>query len=324
MSSDLQQSRSSAIRALAHRLRGVSELGILAGFLLMVAVFSILTRDFLTVNNMLSIVRQSSINAVIAVGMTMVIISGGIDLSVGSIVALVAVVSATWMEQGAPVWLGVVGGIAVGGTAGLVNGLLISRIRLAPFIVTLGSMSYLRGIALVYSGGRPVYGVPRSVRWLGNGMVSIIPAPAIVLIVMVAIALFVLHRTRFGEYTFAMGGNEEAVRISGVSVWRYKAGVYVFSGLFSAVAALILMARINAAEPIAAIGAELDAIAAAVMGGTSLSGGVGTVIGTVLGALIIGGLRNGLNLMNVDANFQQVAIGVVIILAVVVDRFRKK
>jgi ribose transport system permease protein len=223
-----------------------------------------------------------------------------------------------------PVPVGILSGVTIGALAGLVNGLLISRVRLAPFIVTLGSMSYLRGIALVFSRGMPVYGVPAAVRWLGNGMVWIIPAPAIVLAVMAGISIVLLQRTRFGEYALAIGGNEEAVRISGVSVQRYKTLFYVFSGVCAAVGAFILMARINAAEPIAGIGAELDAIAAAVMGGTSLSGGVGTIIGTVLGALIIGGLRNGLNLLNVDANFQQVAIGVVIILAVVVDRFRKK
>lgn len=312
------------IRTTGRKIGSISEIGIFLGLLVMVMVFSVLTPNFLTVSNILSVVRQSSINAVIALGMTLVIISGGIDLSVGSVVALVAVVTATWLKQEIPVPVGVIMGISVGAIAGLINGLLISRVKLAPFIVTLGSMSYLRGIALVYSQGRPVYGVPATVRWLGNGMVWVIPAPAIVLVGMVVLSLFLLHKTRFGEYTFAIGGNEEAVRVSGVNVVAYKTSVYVYSGICASVAAMILMARINAAEPIAAIGAELDAIAAAVMGGTSLSGGVGTIVGTVLGALIIGGLRNGLNLLNVDANFQQVAIGTVIILAVVIDRFRKK
>lgn len=310
-------------RSAIGRLFAFSELGILGGLLIMVVVFGVLSPYFFTVQNMLAIVRQSSINACIALGLTIVIISGGIDLSVGSIVALVAVVSATAMKNGGNAVVGTLLGLGIGVAAGVINGALIAKVKLAPFIVTLGSMSYLRGLALVYTEGMPTYGVPEAIRWLGNGMLWIFPAPAVVLLGILIVSSFLLHRTRFGEYALAIGGNEEAARISGVNVDGYKISFYAYSGLLSAVAAFVMMGRINAAEPIAGIGFELDAIAAAVMGGTSLTGGVGTVLGTVLAALIIGGLRNGLNLMNVDANFQQVAIGAVIILAVVIDRFRK-
>jgi ribose transport system permease protein len=302
----------------------VAELGIFVGFLLMLVVFGLSSKYFFTVENLLNIAKQSSIIAVIAFGMTLVIISGGIDLSVGSVVALSAVVMATLMKKGVAPVLAVALGFGVGIAAGLLNGVFISRVKLAPFIVTLGSMSYLRGLGLVFTKGMPVYGVAPGVRFIGNGSLWVVPIPVLIVLAMVVVSTFLLRRTRFGEYATAMGGNEEATRLSGVNVTRYKTLVYMFSGACSVLGAIILMARINAAEPIAGIGYELDAIAAAVMGGTSLSGGVGSMIGTVFGALVIAGLRNGLNILNVDANWQQVAIGVVIMLAVIIDRFRKK
>ena len=306
------------------RLSGIAELGIFVGFVLMLLVFGLSSKYFFTVENLLNIAKQSSIIAVIAFGMTLVIISGGIDLSVGSVVALSAVMMATLMKTGLSPALAVVLGFGVGIVAGLLNGLFIARIRLAPFIVTLGSMSYLRGLGLVFTKGMPVYGVPAGIRFIGNGSLWVIPIPVLIVLAMVVVSTFLLRRTHFGEYATAMGGNEEATRLAGVNVTGYKTLVYVFSGACSVLGAIILMARINAAEPIAGMGYELDAIAAAVMGGTSLSGGVGSMIGTVFGALVIAGLRNGLNILNVDANWQQVAIGVVIMLAVITDRFRKK
>lgn len=306
------------------RIPAFAEMGILVGFVLMVLVFSLSSKYFFTVDNLLNIAKQSSIIAVIAFGMTMVIVSGGIDLSVGSVVALSAVVMATLMKKGVSPGLAVLAGFGIGAGAGLLNGLCISKIKLAPFIVTLGSMSYLRGLGLVFTKGMPIYGVAPSVRFLGNGSLWVIPMPVVIVAVMVVLSNFLLRRTHFGEYATAIGGNEEATRLSGVNVDRYKTMVYVYSGVCAVIGALILTARINAAEPIAGIGFELDSIAAAVMGGTSLSGGVGSIIGTVFGALVIAGLRNGLNLLNVDANWQQVAIGVVIMLAVIADRFRKR
>ena len=309
----------SSLRLRWRRFSSSGSVGILGGLLLMILIFGLASPFFFTVENLLNIAKQSSINAVIAFGMTLVIISGGIDLSVGSVVALAAVVMATLMKVNVAVPLAIAAGLAIGAIAGGLNGMFISRVQLAPFIVTLGSMSYLRGLALVFTKGMPVYGVPDLVRWFGNGSVWIIPAPMILAAGMALLSLFLLRRTRFGEFTIAMGGNEEAARLSGVNIVRYKTLVYVFSGLCSVVGAVILMARINAAEPIAGTGFELDAIAAAVMGGTSLSGGVGSIVGTIVGALIIAGLRNGLNLLNVDANWQQVAIGVVIMMAVIIS-----
>ena len=313
-----------SVRLRWQRFSSAGSVGILGGFLLMMVIFGIASPYFFKLENLLNIAKQSSINAVIAFGMTMVIISGGIDLSVGSVVALAAVVMATLMKIHVGVPIAIAAGLAIGALAGGLNGMFISRVQLAPFIVTLGSMSYLRGLALVFTKGMPVYGVPDLVRWFGNGSVWIIPAPMVLAAGMALLSLFLLRRTRFGEFTIAMGGNEEAARLSGVNVVRYKTLVYVFSGLCSVVGAIILMARINAAEPIAGTGFELDAIAAAVMGGTSLSGGVGSIVGTIVGALIIAGLRDGLNLLNVDANWQQVAIGVVIMMAVIIDRIRKR
>jgi len=301
----------------------VGQAGILVGFIAMIVIFSVLSPYFLTAENLLSITVQSSVNAVIALGMTMVIISGGIDLSVGSVVALAGVVMATLMKSEIPVPVVIIIGFIIGLICGLFNGFLVAKLKLAPFIVTLGSMSIVRGLALLYTNGKPIYGIPSTVRWLGSGRISIIPAPLIIVVAAAIITYFILRHTTFGEYVQAIGGNEEAARLSGVSVDWYKTIVYAFSGLCSVLGALLLISRVNAAEPIAGSGYELDAIAAAVMGGTSLSGGVGNILGTVIGALIIGGLRNGLNLLNVQAFYQQVAIGIVIILAVILDKFGK-
>ena len=253
----------SSLRLRWRRFSSSGSVGILGGLLLMILIFGLASPFFFTVENLLNIAKQSSINAVIAFGMTLVIISGGIDLSVGSVVALAAVVMATLMKVNVAVPLAIAAGLAIGAIAGGLNGMFISRVQLAPFIVTLGSMSYLRGLALVFTKGMPVYGVPDLVRWFGNGSVWIIPAPMILAAGMALLSLFLLRRTRFGEFTIAMGGNEEAARLSGVNIVRYKTLVYVFSGLCSVVGAVILMARINAAEPIAGTGFELDAIAAA-------------------------------------------------------------
>lgn len=304
-------------------LSRVGNLGILIGFVVMMAIFSLLSPYFLKVDNLLAIALQSSINAVIALGMTMVIITGGIDLSVGSVVALAGVVMATLMKNGTPVLFAVGVGFLIGLVCGALNGVLISKVKLAPFIVTLGSMSFIRGIALLYTNGQPIYGVPAAIRWLGSGSLGIVPVPVLIATLAAIITFWLLRRTKIGEYTLAMGGNEEATRLSGINVDRYKMIIYIFSGLCSALGAILLTARVNAAEPIAGANFEMDAIAAAVMGGTSLSGGVGSVWGTISGALIIGGLRNGLNLLNVQAFYQQVAIGIVIVLACVIDKLRK-
>jgi len=301
---------------LAHHAR---QLGTLAGLLGLCAVLWILTPHFLTVSNLLNVAQQTAINAIIAVGLTFVIISGGIDLSVGSIVAFSGVVLASLLQRAVPLPLALLAGLGTGLACGLVNGLLITFGRLPPFIATLGLMSVARGAALLYTGGRPIAGFAESFRWLATGEVLYLPAPVALMVVVYVLAHFMLRRTRFGRYVFAIGGNEEAALLSGVPVRFHKAAVYAASGALSGLAAAVLTARLNSAQPIAGINYELDAIAATVIGGTSLMGGQGSVVGTLIGALIMGVLRNGLNLLDVSSFVQQVVIGAVIILAVLMD-----
>jgi len=299
--------------------------GTLIGLVLLCAVLWILTPHFLTVSNLLNIVQQTSINAIVAAGMTFVIISGGIDLSVGSLVALSGVVLGVVLQMHQPpLAMALSAALAVGTGCGLVNGLLISLGRLPPFIVTLGMMSVARGAALVFTEGRPVSGFNEDFRWLATGTIAFVPAPVIVILIVYAIAHLVLTRTTFGRYVYAIGGNEEATRLSGVAVRFHKTAVYGVAGLMSAVAAIVLTARLNSAQPIAGMMYELDAIAAAVIGGTSLLGGEGSLGGTLIGALIMGVLRNGLNLLGVSSFLQQIVIGLVIVVAVLVDTTLKR
>ncbi len=300
------------------------QLGTAMGLLLLCAVLWTLTPYFLTVPNLLNVAQQTSVNALIAVGMTFVILSAGIDLSVGSIVAFSGVVLGSLLHSGVPVPLAIAGGLLVGFGCGLVNGLLITLGRLPPFIATLGMMSVARGAALVYTQGRPISGFEPSFRSLATDDFLLVPQPVILMLVVYLVAHVVLVRTRLGRYTYAIGGNEEATKLSGISVVRYKTLVYGVSGLMSGVAAVILTARLNSAQPIAGIMYELDAIAAVVIGGTSLMGGEGGLRGTLIGALIMGVLRNGLNLLGVSSFLQQIVIGLVIIFAVLVDATLKK
>ncbi len=300
------------------------QFGTLVGLLLLCVILWILTPYFLTVSNLINVMQQTSINAIIAVGMTYVIISAGIDLSVGSILAFSGVVLASGLQAGLPMPVAILAGLLVGTLCGLVNGLLITLGKLPPFIATLGMMSVARGAALVYTQGRPISGFEPGFRFLATGEVFHIPIPVILMIGIYLIAHFVLKRSKFGRYTYAIGGNEEATMLSGVNVTFHKSLVYAFSGLMSGVAAVILTARLNSAQPIAGIMYELDAIAATVIGGTSLMGGEGTLIGTLIGALIMGVLRNGLNLLGVSSFLQQIVIGSVIIIAVLVDTMLKR
>ena len=299
--------------------------GTLIGLVLLCAVLWILTPHFLTVSNLLNIVQQTSINAIVAAGMTFVIISGGIDLSVGSIVALSGVVLGTVLQMNQPPLVTpLLAALAVGMGCGLLNGVLVSFGRLPPFIVTLGMMSIARGAALVFTEGRPVSGFEDGFRWIATGSIGFVPAPVIIMLIVYALAHFVLTRTTFGRYVYAIGGNEEATRLSGVAVRFHKTVVYGVAGLMSAVAAVVLTARLNSAQPIAGMMYELDAIAATVIGGTSLLGGEGSLGGTLIGALIMGVLRNGLNLLGVSSFLQQIVIGVVIVVAVLVDTTLKR
>jgi ribose transport system permease protein len=300
------------------------QFGTFAGLIGLCIVLWILTPHFLTVSNLLNVAQQTSINAVIAVGLTFVIISGGIDLSVGSLVAFSGVVLASLLQQSVPLPLALAGGLFVGLLCGLVNGVLITYGKLPPFIATLGMMSVARGGALLFTDGRPISGFPESFRQLATGEIFHIPVPVVLMVAVYALAHFVLRRTKFGRYVYAIGGNEEAALLSGVRVRLYKTMVYGTGGLLSALAAAVLTARLNSAQPIAGINYELDAIAATVIGGTSLMGGQGSVIGTLIGALIMGVLRNGLNLLGVSSFIQQVVIGAVIIVAVLMDTAFKR
>ena len=295
------------------------EFGTLAGLLVLCMALWIATPHFLTTANLLNVVEQSTLIGIIAVGMTFVILTAGIDLSVGSIVALSGVAMGTAYRAGLPIFAAALTGLAVGLACGLANGALITLGRLPPFIATLGMMSIARGGALMLADGRPISGYSDGFRALATGDLLGIPVPVIVMLAIYGIAYFVLSRTTLGRYTYAIGGNEEAAELSGIRVRAYKSAVYGIAGLLSAVTSILLVARLDSAQPIAGIMYELDAIAAVVIGGTSLLGGSGSVIGTLIGALIMGVLRNGLNLLDVSSYLQQVAIGGVIIIAVLMD-----
>ena len=285
------------------------QFGTLLGLIGLSIVLWIMTPYFLTVSNLLNVAQQISINAIIAVGMTFVIITAGIDLSVGSLVAFSGVVLASVLQAGVPLPIAILVGLGVGLFCGMINGLLITQGRIPPFISTLGMMSVARGAALLYTKGRPVSGFSENFRYLATGEIFHIPVPVIIMGVVYIIAHFVLNRTKLGRYAYAIGGNEEAAILSGINVKLYKTMVYALCGLLSGLAALILTARLNSAQPIAGNMYELDAIAATVIGGTSLMGGEGTVLGTLIGALIMGVLRNGLNLLGVSSFIQQIVIG---------------
>jgi ribose/xylose/arabinose/galactoside ABC-type transport system permease subunit len=307
------------VHGLLHRLLHRREAGMIAGLLALSVALWIATPHFLTASNLLNVVEQSAIIGIIAVGMTFVILTGGIDLSVGSIVALSGIVFGLALRGGLPVSLACLLGLASGTLCGVVNGALVTLGRLPPFIATLGIMSVARGAALMLSDGRPISGFPGGFRVLATGSVLGLPLPALLMLALYGVAHLLLSRTLLGRYTYAIGGNEEAATLSGLHIGRIKITVYAISGLCSAITSLLLVARLNSAQPIAGISYELDAIAAVVIGGTSLLGGAGSVIGTLVGALVMAVLRNGLNLLGVSSYVQQIAIGTVTVAAVLVD-----
>lgn len=296
----------------------VGRLGPLLGLVLLAAVLSVLTPRFLDSNNLANVARQVSINAVIAAGMTIVILTGGIDLSVGSVLALSGAATAGLATGGAPLAVAVPAGLGLGLLLGVANGLLVTYGRIPPFIATLGTMTAARGLTLVYTGGRPITGLSDSFRVLGTGSM-----PTFIMLLVYLAAWAFLSHTRPGRYIYAIGSNEEAARVAGIPVHRYKILAYALAGLVAGLAGVVLTARLNSAQPTAGVGFELDAIAAVVLGGTRLSGGTGSVGGTLVGSLIIGVLNNGLNLLDVSSFYQQVVKGVVILLAVLVDRGKR-
>ncbi|ANB61825.1 ABC transporter permease subunit [Anoxybacteroides amylolyticum] len=300
----------------------VKKIGPLMGLLLLCFVLTFLSDNFFTLDNWLNILRQVSINALIAFGMTFVILTGGIDLSVGSVLALSSAFAAGLMADGTNGLFAMVIGILAGLAMGALNGVIITKGRVAPFIATLATMTVFRGATLVYTEGRPITGFSDefAFQMIGRGYFLGIPVPVVLMIVAYVVLYVVLKKTTFGRHTYAIGGNEEATWLAGIRVDRLKIWIYSLTGGLSALAGLILTSRLNSAQPTAGTAYELDAIAAVVLGGTSLSGGRGWIFGTLVGALIIGILNNGLNLLNVSSFYQQVIKGIVILLAVILDR----
>ncbi|GMK42892.1 ribose ABC transporter permease RbsC [Paenibacillus glycanilyticus] len=298
------------------------KLGPLLGLILLIAIVSIMNPSFLEPLNILNLLRQVSINALIAFGMTFVILTGGIDLSVGSILALSSAFVANMMLAGFDPIIAILLGCIVGGVMGMVNGLMITKGKMAPFIATLATMTIFRGLTLVYTNGNPITGLGDSMAFqlFGRGYMFGIPVPAITMIITFAALWIILQKTAFGRKTYAIGGNEKASIVSGIKVTRVKIMIYSLAGMLSALAGAILTSRLNSAQPTAGTSYELDAIAAVVLGGTSLSGGRGRIVGTLIGALIIGTLNNGLNLLGVSSFYQMVVKGIVILIAVLIDR----
>ncbi|MET9534143.1 substrate-binding domain-containing protein [Streptomyces sp. NPDC006649] len=324
MTTDTLKSDTGASGASAVVRRVLLDNGALSALVVLVVAMSLLSGDFLTTQNLLNVGVQAAVTAILAFGVTFVIVSAGIDLSVGSVAALSATVLAwTATSEGIPVWIAVILAVATGIACGLVNGVLISYGKLPPFIATLAMLSIGRGLSLVISQGSPI-AFPGSVSSLGDTLGGWLPVPVIVMIVMGLITALILARTYIGRSMYAIGGNEEAARLSGLRVKRQKLAIYALSGLFAAAAGIVLASRLSSAQPQAADGYELDAIAAVVIGGASLAGGVGKASGTLIGALILAVLRNGLNLLSVSAFWQQVVIGVVIALAVLLDTLRRR
>ncbi|WP_439649461.1 ABC transporter permease subunit [Lentibacillus daqui] len=289
-------------------------------------ILSILSDSFLTMNNILNLLRQISINALIAFGMTFVILTAGIDLSVGSLLALGSALTAGMLTSGMDPMLAILIGLLIGLGLGAINGLIITKGKVAPFIATLATMTIFRGATLVFTNGKPVTGLSDSFSFqmIGKGYLLGIPFPVVIMLIIFLVLFFILRNTVFGRQVYAVGGNEEASTLSGIKADRVKIWVYALTGMLSVLAGIIMMSRLNSAQPTAGTSYELDAIAAVVIGGTSLMGGRGKILGTLIGALIIGVIDNGLNLLNVSSFYQQIVKGAVILLAVLLDRQSKK
>lgn len=298
----------------------------LIGFFVLFIFFSVVSAEFLSMTNISNIVRQVSINGILAVGMTFVILTGGIDLSVGSVMALTGTIMAGMMINfGMPPIVAVLIGIVLGALIGYINGVFTAYAKIPAIIVTLAMMEVARGLALLYTGGYPLSGLPNSYTFIGRGyLFGVIPMPAIIMIVVFIIAYIILNHLPLGRYIYAIGGNEEAVRLSGVKVKRIKASVYLISGITASIAGMIMTSRLSSGQPMAGEGYELDAIAAVVLGGTSIAGGRGHIFGTLLGALLLGVLSNGLNLLGVSPYVQRVLKGAIIIGAIYYSSRRQK
>jgi len=306
----------------------VGEFGISLALLIEVILFSQLSPYFFTAENILNVSLQISITAIIAVGMTLVILTAGIDLSVGALVAWSGVIATSVLQLKLPFAaafsLSLIVGLSIGALSGALSGFFITRLNITPFIVTLALMTIWRGAAYMYTDGRPIWGLPDAFSILGSGRILKIPVPTIIMIAIYLIAYVMLTKTRFGRHIYAVGGNKEAARLSGINTEAVLMHVYIICGMLAAFSGILLASRMNSGQPNAGQMYELDVIAAVVVGGTSLFGGRGSIVGTFIGAMLIGVLRNGLNLLNVGSYVQMVVLGVVILLAVMLDQVRKK
>jgi ribose transport system permease protein len=310
------------------RFQRVQEIGILFILLFLVVFLSIATPTFFTSTNIFNILRAFSWIAISAFGISMVIITGGIDLSVGSVMALSGLITAMMIKANLGVFLSILGGLFIGAFVGFINGFLVSKANLPPFVATLGTMSIARGFCYGLTGGWPVRELPRSFMFLGQYDIPLfglgIPLPVVIMIILGIITSIFLNRTAWGYKIYAVGGNEQAANLSGINTGRVKLLVYTLCGFLTAIGGLLMTARLGVAAPTAASGYELDIIAAAVIGGTSLSGGEGTVLGVLIGAAIMQVLRTGMVLLGFPAYWQPSAIGAIIILAIIFDQYRKK
>ncbi|BAB06040.1 ABC transporter permease [Halalkalibacterium halodurans] len=316
MSLEIERNKSSQTKEIAKHI--LKKYGIFLILILLIALMSILTPHFLTSTNLVNIVRQMSIIGILAIGVTPIIITKGIDLSSGSLIALVSVVVASF-AQGDSIMLPILMGVGVGLLIGLINGTLVAKAMLAPFIVTLGMMTAARGAAMLYSDGRPIGGLNEKFAFIGQGVIFGIPVPVLIFAFVGIVTWVLLNKTKYGKYIYAIGGNEQAAITAGINVSRVKMFVYSYAGLLAGIAGIILTSRISSGQPQAGVMFELDAIASAVIGGTSLFGGIGTVGGTIIGALIIGVMNNGLDLLGVSSYWQQIVKGAIIVSAVYID-----
>lgn len=292
----------------------------IVALIILCAIISIVSPRFLGIANLRNLFTQISVNGVISLGMTFVILTGGIDLSVGSVVAISGAVAAATIQSTGSIILGILAALFTGVFVGFINGIVVARGKIQAFVATLATQTVFRGVTYVFTGGNPISGLSDNFIMLTNSRILGIPVPVIMTIVVFAICAYVLTQTRYGRYVYAVGGNEDSARLSGISVNNVKIWVYIISGITAAIAGIIVTSRIGSAAPTAGNGYELDAIAAIVIGGTNLVGGEGTIIGTVIGVLIIGVLSNGLNLMDVSAFYQTIVKGLVILIAVLIDK----
>lgn len=298
--------------------------GALIILLILSGILSIATPYFLTTVNLSTVAVQTAVVGVLAIAELMVIITGGIDLSVGAVLALSSVLASMMMKSGVPISISVIAALGIGAILGYINGFIITKMGVPPFIATLGTMGVARGAALVVTNGLPVSFLPQGISWFGVGEVLAVPVPIVVLLLTGAIIHWVLTRTRLGRYTYAIGSNSEATRLSGINIGKYTRVIYMIAGILTAAAGILLVGRLNSAQPTAATGYELNAIAASVIGGASLVGGVGTVLGALVGSFIMSILSNGFTLLGVSAFYQQMAIGAIVILAVYFDLLQRQ